>query len=126
LNQSIPEILKKDIVVTQKLIQFASEDNVYDEVALLNSLQILEKTLRFIYYDSYKYIFKIKFSILIDKCFQENKISETEYIIFKKLKNYRNHQLHLPQENPYLLDSKLDLAQMVYEKSLKLLNDFNI
>jgi hypothetical protein len=43
--------------------------------------------------------------------------------MLKNLKNYRNHQLHLPDENPYVIDDKINKALKVYNITLKLWNE---
>jgi hypothetical protein len=120
------ESLVKDLTVTKHLISLTQVDHQLIDISLLASLQSFEKSLRIKYYDSYRYIFKIKFSVLIDKFFQEEKITEEEYKLLKELKNFRNHQLHLPDENPFVIEDKKNKALMVYNITLKLWDEINI
>lgn len=121
----IPEQILKDLEYTDFFIKNNSNES-FEDVALLYSIQAFEKSLRVKYYDSYRYIFKIKFSVLIDKFNQEGNLSEEEYSLLKDLKKYRNHQLHLPDENPYQMEHKKTKALMVYNITLKLWNEINI
>ena len=86
--------IKQECVLVNDLLEAAREKPSLFIVARLLASLIVEKTLRYILYKEYKTITKIKFSVLIDKAYQ-NKIIDSETAIqFRDLKEFRNASVH--------------------------------
>lgn len=86
--------IKQECLLIEDLIEVSNEKKALTIVAYLMASLILEKTLRHILYLEYKTITKIKFSVLIDKAFQNNWIDLEKATQFRKLKDFRNASVH--------------------------------
>jgi len=86
--------IKQECVLVEDLLEAAQTTPSLVIVARLVASLIVEKTLRHILYKEYKTITKIKFSVLIDKAYQ-NKLIDAEIAIqFRALKEFRNASVH--------------------------------
>lgn len=92
-------------------------------VALLVASMIVEKTLRHILYAEYKTITKIKFSVLIDKAYQNELITLEEANQFRVLKNFRNASVHHGLMNIPLEENDMPVNKIV-QQIHDLLNNF--
>ena len=86
--------IKQECILVEDLLQAAKAKPSLLIVARLMASMIVEKTLRHILYKEYKTITKIKFSVLIDKAYQ-NKIIDFDIATqFRALKEFRNASVH--------------------------------
>lgn len=86
--------IKQECVLVEDLLEAAKVKPSLFIVARLMASLIVEKTLRHILYKEYKTITKIKFSVLIDKAYQ-NKIIDFDIAAqFRALKEFRNASVH--------------------------------
>ena len=86
--------IKQECMLVADLLEAAKVNPSLFIVARLVASLIVEKTLRHVLYKEYKTITKIKFSVLIDKAYQ-NKIIDVDIAIqFRALKEFRNASVH--------------------------------
>jgi hypothetical protein len=86
--------IKQECVLVDDLLEASATKPSLHIVARLVASLIVEKTLRHILYKEYKTITKIKFSVLIDKAYQNNIIDSETAIQFRALKEFRNASVH--------------------------------
>lgn len=86
--------IKQECILVEDLLEAAKVKPSLFIVARLVASLIVEKTLRHVLYKEYKTITKIKFSVLIDKAYQ-NKLIDSEIAVqFRALKEFRNASVH--------------------------------
>ena len=86
--------IKQECMLVEDLLEAAQVKPSLFIVARLVASLIVEKTLRHVLYKEYKTITKIKFSVLIDKAYQ-NKIIDVDIANqFRALKEFRNASVH--------------------------------
>jgi hypothetical protein len=86
--------IKQECMLVKDLLEAAQVKPSLFIVARLVASLIVEKTLRHVLYKEYKTITKIKFSVLIDKAYQ-NKIIDVDIANqFRALKEFRNASVH--------------------------------
>lgn len=86
--------IKQECMIVEDLLEAAQVKPSLFIVARLVASLIVEKTLRHVLYKEYKTITKIKFSVLIDKAYQ-NKIIDVDIANqFRALKEFRNASVH--------------------------------
>ena len=86
--------IKQECILVEDLLEVAKAKPSLFIIARLIASLIVEKTLRHILYKEYKTITKIKFSVLIDKAYQ-NKIIDSDIALqLKALKEFRNASVH--------------------------------
>ena len=88
------EEIKQECVLVEDLLDAAKKKPSLFIVARLVASLIVEKTLRRILYKEYKTITKIKFSVLIDKAYQNKIINSDIAVQFRALKEFRNASVH--------------------------------
>ena len=94
LGSNLPAEIIEECSLVFDLLDVSKDKPQLYKVALLVATMALEKTLRIVLYNEYKTITKIKFSVLIDKAYQ-NKIIDSEMAIqFRALKEFRNASVH--------------------------------
>jgi len=117
------EDIKQECILVVDLLEAAKTKPSLTIVARLVASLIIEKTLRHILYKEYKTITKIKFSVLIDKAFQ-NKIIDSEIAAqFRALKEFRNASVHHGLMNITEEDQLMPINEIV-QQAQKLLDNF--
>jgi hypothetical protein len=86
--------IKQECVLVEDLLEAAEIKPSLHIIAQLMASLIVEKTLRHILYKEYKTITKIKFSVLIDKAYQNKTIDSEIAVQFRALKKFRNASVH--------------------------------
>ncbi|HSY61192.1 MAG TPA: hypothetical protein VK796_04905 [Cytophaga sp.] len=86
--------IKQECLLVEDLLDVSkTKPSLYIVARLMASL-IVEKTLRHVLYKEYKTITKIKFSVLIDKAYQNQIINSETTVQFRALKEFRNASVH--------------------------------
>ncbi len=117
------EEIKQECLLVEDLLKTISAKPSLMPIARLMAVMTLEKALRYILYNEYKTITKIKFSVLIDKAEQVKYINTIVADEFRALKEFRNACAHhglMALETEDILMPVSEIIRQIYT----LLNNF--
>lgn len=107
--------IKQECVLVEDLLESARTKPTLTIIAHLVASLIVEKTLRHILYKEYKTITKIKFSVLIDKSYQNKMIDLETANQFRRLKDFRNASVHHGLMNIEREDELMSINKIVQQ-----------